>query len=571
MSRKSNSTHQPSSPSGRNRVKESPASTRLFAPANSVAVRMYRTGLGDCFLLAFPRSTARSDGHDTYYMLIDCGVYKGTPRPRNAPRIHQIVSDIRDATGGRLDLLVITHEHWDHISAFHKSQAQELFAKEIELGALWMAWTEDPENPLAKSLQEGRKAAAMALLGALNRIHGLQAEASAGSRDLMIKVLDFFGLDHRALSDSGMHLSAERSDLFGARSLQSSETMTWIRESYGKGKVKFLRPCERGIPEPLDGVSNVRVYVLGPPEDPTLIRRSNPSAEGTEVFPKSPAMASERFFFAACDGTLDPSDNSAGKKARLMALPFDPIHGLAVKEVEAGPARFVTQTDQDSHPFVRYFAESEKWRTIDSDWLGVADEFALQLDSATNNTSLALAIEIGPPGHGRVLLFPGDAQVGNWESWFGPVEIRRGGSKKTLGKPMIWSVGRKKISAEDLLNRTVLYKVGHHGSHNATLREKGLFLMGPPHGSRELVAMLPVDEEVAKLKAGYGQMPLSSLVKELLIRTEGRVLRNDDGDPVNPRMTDPTRPRLPGAPEPRSDFAKVTDLYFEVTIPFESP
>ena len=31
------------------------------------------------------------------------------------------------------------------------------------------------------------------------------------------------------------------------------------------------------------------------------------------------------------------------------------------------------------------------------------------------------------------------------------------------------------VTANDLLARTVLYKVGHHGSHNATLAEKGFF------------------------------------------------------------------------------------------------
>ena len=50
-----------------------------------------------------------------------------------------------------------------------------------------------------------------------------------------------------------------------------------------------------------------------------------------------------------------------------------------------------------------------------------------------------------------------------------------------------------KVTSSALLARTVLYKVGHHASHNATLREKGLELMQ----SDELVAMIPVDEEQA--------------------------------------------------------------------------
>lgn len=39
---------------------------------------------------------------------------------------------------------------------------------------------------------------------------------------------------------------------------------------------------------------------------------------------------------------------------------------------------------------------------------------ALMLDSATNNTSLVLGIELDP---GEVLIFAADAQVGNWLSW----------------------------------------------------------------------------------------------------------------------------------------------------------
>ena len=54
--------------------------------------------------------------------------------------------------------------------------------------------------------------------------------------------------------------------------------------------------------------------------------------------------------------------------------------------------------------------------------------------------------------------------------------------------------GRVRVKSDDLLARTVLYKVGHHGSHNATLREKGLELMA----SGELAAMIPVNRVTAK-------------------------------------------------------------------------
>jgi hypothetical protein len=62
-----------------------------------------------------------------------------------------------------------------------------------------------------------------------------------------------------------------------------------------------------------------------------------------------------------------------------------------------------------------YDDRSADWRRIDYDWLSGADDLALQLDNATNNTSLVLAIELIDDG--RVLLMPADAQLGNCLSW----------------------------------------------------------------------------------------------------------------------------------------------------------
>ena len=124
------------------------------------------------------------------------------------------------------------------------------------------------------------------------------------------------------------------------------------------------------------------------------------------------------------------------------------------------------------------------------------------MDSATNNTSLVLAIELG---NGDVLLFAADAQVGNWLSWQG----------------LSWKVDGKVVTGPDLLRRTVLYKTGHHGSHNATLQEKGLETM-----KSLKIALIPVDHEMA-VKKGWSKMPLEDLEKRLNEITKDRVLRID--------------------------------------------
>jgi hypothetical protein len=68
------------------------------------------------------------------------------------------------------------------------------------------------------------------------------------------------------------------------------------------------------------------------------------------------------------------------------------------------------------------------------------------LDDAMNNTSIILLFEIGTTG----LLFPGDAQIENWN-----YTLDRLAKNKRL---------RERLAGIDL------YKVGHHGSRNATPR-----------------------------------------------------------------------------------------------------
>ena len=150
--------------------------------------------------------------------------------------------------------------------------------------------------------------------------------------------------------------------------------------------------------------------------------------------------------------------------------------------------------------------KAEAWRRIDGAWVASAEGLALALDGATNNTSLVLAAE--RPGTDRVLLFAADAQVGNWLSW----------------DALSWPDAGGVLTAGKLLGRTIFYKVGHHGSRNATLRARGLERM-PAEG---LTSFLPVDEEMAKKKR-WNRMPLPALVEALAQR--GPVVRIDQ-DPV---------------------------------------
>jgi hypothetical protein len=151
----------------------------------------------------------------------------------------------------------------------------------------------------------------------------------------------------------------------------------------------------------------------------------------------------------------------------------------------------------------------------------------MAIQSYTNNTSLVLALEIGEVGKGDVFLFAGDAQVGNWESW----------------QSWKWPQDEPQVTGPDLLARTIFYKVGHHGSHNATLREHGLEQM-----NRLKVAVCPVDEQEAKEKH-WDRMPLPELIDALKAK----------GPDVTVLRTDET-------PSDPPDNVRVDELYFEVTL-----
>src|SRR5258707_2685515 len=108
--------------------------------AANVRIRMYRTGFGDCFLISF--GAAKTSRH----VLIDFGAHAqgeiGTMEP--------IMDNLELATGKKLEVLVATHAHRDHISGFGKFA--DRFAQ-FEIGEVWLPWTDNPKDEDAAALQ----------------------------------------------------------------------------------------------------------------------------------------------------------------------------------------------------------------------------------------------------------------------------------------------------------------------------------------------------------------------------------------------------------------------------------
>jgi len=434
-----------------------PAADRTAATAADyrAKVRMYRQGLGDCFLISLPR-TDRSDR--PFYVMIDCGVVLGTPDPK--PIMTQVIEDIVHETGGAIDLLVATHEHWDHLSGF--VQAKESFDK-LKVGEVWLAWTEDPADELTRKLKEEKGLALASLRMGLSRLQlGGDTEGAAELNG----ILEFFG---------------------AAKGATTGDALDNVRAK--TAKLRYWQPTD---PPLVPMGTNARFYALGPPHDEKALRKINPSGRNKETY--GLALGNFQMFLDGAGTALGEVD---------IDRPFDQQYEIPFVYAQSAPElKFFRQ-----HYWQPDNVASDNWRRIDSDWLDGASNLALQLDSLTNNTSLVLAIELAD---GDVLLFAADAQVGNWLSW----------------QERSWTVDGKTVTGPDLLKRAILYKVGHHGSHNATLKEQGLEQMKALR-----VAMIPVDHAMA-VKKRWGKMPLDDLVKALEDHAKGAVLRVDKPKPA---------------------------------------
>jgi beta-lactamase superfamily II metal-dependent hydrolase len=384
-----------------------------------IRVRMYRVGFGDCFLISLPAP----DGHQ--HILVDCGVHSqgdiGTMR--------EIVQDIAEESDKRLALVVATHAHQDHISGF--GACEELF-KQIEVGQVWLPWTEDPKDGTALKLKQKQLDLAAQL-----RQH-MQA---TGVR-----------LDD---SPAGMALSAVMNAAGNEKALQL------LKSGINGGTIKYFE-AGKTLADAA-GVEGLTVQIMGPPRDQKFLARMDP--------PKG-----DRFLRLGSNG---------------KAIPINPIVPFEKKwkaRVKGGSARpLLTEEDKKA---LRLLVDS-------STALGFA------LDQALNNTSLVTLFSY----RGRNLLFPGDAQYGNWQSWMNTPD------------------------GESILEHVDFFKIAHHGSHNATPKS-ALEKM------REGFAAM-----ISTQSRPWPSIPFDKMLKRLDEKASG-VVRSDSITIANSKKEIPVGPKL---------------------------
>ena len=356
-----------------------------------VRVRAYNVGFGDCFLLSFDYQRGR-----TRHVLIDFGSTRLPAKSRGGPKsMVQVAEQIRLDCDGKLDIVVATHRHADHISGFAGAAGSVIAGLEPDL--VVQPWTEDPElapdatSPMAPAGRSSRhRAAATAAVARLTDMHALAAlVAREGAR--------------LATTQGVPKNVAAQLSFLGEENLANLEAVENL-QSLGRKRIyaHFGSRLPRRLLPP-----GVDVDVLGPP-----------------TLEQSAAIRGE--------ARTDPDEfwHLAASTARArLATGNEPIFPRART--------------------AKRFPQEARWLIPQIERMNAEDLLGIVriLDDAMNNTSLILLLTVGD----LLLLFPGDAQIENWR--------------------YALSDAPNSADIRARLAGTHVYKVGHHGSLNATPRQ----------------------------------------------------------------------------------------------------
>jgi hypothetical protein len=351
---------------------------------------------------------------------------------------------------------VLTHRHKDHIAGFAtkaNGKGPGDIIRELKPQLVVQPWTEDPKAKPDAIVPTDRK--------------GLQVHKEFVA-----------ALDH--MHDISAGISAEAQRLADAEQIGSRKQMLTTIHYLGEEGIKnpsAVANLQRmgkkreyvyaGYKTSLsDLVPGVHVSVLGPPtlKQSDAIRKER-SKDANEFW----MLQGNAGLFTAgrrMDDDSDRKDASVDRKPpRLFA---------SAKTLSA----------DDPPNYARWFIPH--LRRIRGDNLL---QMVRILDDAMNNTSVILLFETAK----SALLFPGDAQIENWS----------------------YTLGQKDVMKR--LAKVTVYKVGHHGSRNATPKTlwKHFDRRGPATQKDRLITVMSTMGGVYGKIAEGTEVPRATLLKEL--------------------------------------------------------
>ncbi len=219
--------------------------------SDDLRIRVYNVGFGDCFLVLLP--DVADDGVQATRprrMLIDCGsISFGDSGFDTKSLVARIIDDVTDPDGvARIDVVVATHRHRDHILGFGRPEWAD-----VEVGEVWLPWPESLDDELGLRLVEAQQALARALT---ENVAALRADTRI--RDDQCELVETMGFNALTNDDSMQTLK------FGFAS---------------KPKRRYLERSAEPVDCDLIGSATIRV--LGPSRDIDIIKQMNPPSDQT--------------------------------------------------------------------------------------------------------------------------------------------------------------------------------------------------------------------------------------------------------------------------------------------------
>lgn len=401
-------------------------------------------------------------------VLIDFG---STQRPRSAPRTRMtdVADDIAELTGSKLHLVVATHRHADHISGFAGRTGEAVADMKPEL--VVQPWTEEPGLALGAPAPSEAPSEHLALTRNMLSMHAF-AEGVRAQGDRLAREADRAA--QSGAPETFPRSLAEKLSFLGATNVANPDAVGRLA-SMGARKPRYVRFGDKLDDEDL--LPGVHIDVIGPP---TL-------AEAPEIAHQARTNATEFWL-------------RAGQWGMAAAAGEATLGELGDGQTAADTPLFATTR----------IPKAAKWLVPRIDRARAEGALSLlrTMDDVLNNTSIILLVEI----NGVTLLFPGDAQIENW-------------SYALFDAP----------NSADLRARladTRLYKVGHHGSLNATPKSlwEAFRHRGDEATPDRLITVMSTLSGKHGSRSAHTEVPRSTLVSELLAHSDLTTTQYRSGD-----------------------------------------
>lgn len=408
------------------------------------------------------------------HILIDCGVFKGTSGTGDIGSIVEAVEDMYQTTNGHLALVIMTHRHADHIAGFSKAERFKDFTASMVWMPYWEQFNDDKDKDSAHNLQVDIHELAE------NLAMQFRGRADDAAKEALAQLGNATGIEDFNAAASGKKK--------GGGNAVALDLLKNHLGANGK-KVRYYAAGDKAqLPDELDGL---KATILGPPPE------------------KARAFLALMDLKKGVGQYLDSINDTDDGPTPIQPFP---------REWTGDVKKQYSKTDVRGYP-IDYAQCIQDVNHAQPDMLAAA---ASKIENFLNNQSLVVLFEFD----GKKLLFAGDAQGGNWEYWLFKTEAPQKDPTKA---------GDIIETSKELLQTIDFYKVGHHGSTNATPIQAVEAAIARPKSSKGFISMCSTEDGVYGNPKKETEVPRTRLMEVLaadscLVRSDAIAITVTDGE-----------------------------------------